>query len=135
MLAKPADENVAFLLALKDPSVAGGSVSTITTGSTIKAITTASRRPSGSGRRTRAAASRPAAARVRSTAPTGTTHDVRVGRYRFTRPLSARNQNSAAHAASTNPPAIRAGLQRRGSAPRSLAVARTTTVPLIPRSP
>src|SRR5256885_13349603 len=96
MLAKPADENVAFLLALKDPSVAGGSVSTITTGSTIKAITTASRRPSGTGRRTRAAASRPAAARGRGTAPTRTTHDVRGDRYRVTRPPSARDQNSPA---------------------------------------
>jgi len=77
----------------------------------MRVITTASRRRNGSGLGPRADASRPTAARVSSTAPTGTTHEVRVDRYKLTRPVRYKNQNIAAQADRTSPPATRDWLQ------------------------
>src|SRR6266540_6213102 len=77
----PAEANPGRLLAEKLPSVAGGSASTTTTGTTIRPMIQASRSRRGSGDRTRAVASRPRDAIVSRAAPTGTTQFVRVDRY------------------------------------------------------
>src|SRR5581483_3602169 len=100
---------------------------------TISPKTHASRVERGSGERTREEPSRPAAAPVRSTAPTGTTQLVLVDKYRSQRPEISRNQKSAAHARRTRPPATRAWLKRRAA--RSVLAVRTLRIATLTRRP